>query len=218
MHPRIAFLTIGQAPRGDIVPVIAAELGDAVDVVEAGALDGLDDGSVALLAPKPGDYVLITRANGREVLVGKPAVTARLQAIIERLEATTDAFVVLCTGAFPQLCSKRPILEPDRMMKAMVDALWRGGILGVLLPVEAQREPNRALWGDRPLAIEIASPYGDAAALRRAGESLKRAGASLVAMSCMGYTPAMKDALRAITGAPALLPATVAAHFIRESL
>lgn len=217
-RPRVAFLTIGQAPRDDIVPVIAAELGGAIDAVEAGALDGLDDTAVASCAPGAGDFVLVTRANGREVLVGKPAITARLQRVIERLEGRTDIFVVLCTGTFPQLSSKRPILEPDRMMKAMVDALWRGGTLGVLLPLEAQRESNLSAWGERPLAIAVASPYGDPEGLRRAGDSLKRAGTTLVAMNCMGYTPAMKTNLRAVTGAPALLPSTVTAHVIRESL
>jgi protein AroM len=216
--PRVAFLTIGQAPRDDIVPVIAAALGGAIEIVEAGALDGLDDSGVATCAPGRSDFVLVTRANGREVLVGKPAVTARLQHIITRLEDGVDVFVILCTGAFPQLRSSRPILEPDRMMKAMVEALSRGGTLGVLLPIEAQREANLAAWGERPIAIAIASPYGNPDELRQAGLALKRAGATLIAMNCMGYTPAMKAALRAATGVPALLPATVAAHFIRESL
>ena len=216
--PRVAFLTIGQAPRDDIVPVISAELGGAAEVSEAGALDGLDDAAVATCAPGEGDFVLVTRANGREVLVSKRSVTARLQTVIESLEDGVDVFVVLCTGTFPHLRSKRPILEPDRMMKAMVEALWRGGTLGVLLPVEAQREANISAWGGRPLAIAIASPYGDPQELRRAGVALKAAGATLVAMNCMGYTPAMKADLRAVTGAPALLPATVTAHFIRESL
>ena len=59
--PRIGFATIGQAPRSDTVPAIVAELGLAVDVVEAGALDGLDDAAIAGLGPRPGEYSFATR-------------------------------------------------------------------------------------------------------------------------------------------------------------
>ena len=35
-------------------------------------------------------------------------------------------------------------------------------------------------------------------------------------MECQGFTSAMKQAVRDVTGAPALLPASVLAHFLAE--
>ncbi len=48
---RIGMVTVGQAPRADIVPDMAALLPD-VDILEAGALDGLDRAAIARLAPE----------------------------------------------------------------------------------------------------------------------------------------------------------------------
>ncbi|WP_333904711.1 AroM family protein, partial [Achromobacter insolitus] len=39
---RVAFFTIGQSPRSDVVPEMASLLGARVRIDEFGALDGLD--------------------------------------------------------------------------------------------------------------------------------------------------------------------------------
>ncbi len=54
MPKRVAFVTIGQSPRSDVVPDILAETREPFDVTERGALDGLDDAAIADLAPRPG--------------------------------------------------------------------------------------------------------------------------------------------------------------------
>ena len=38
---KVGLITVGQAPRSDVVPDMAAILGGGVEIVEAGALDGL---------------------------------------------------------------------------------------------------------------------------------------------------------------------------------
>ncbi|WP_416373270.1 AroM family protein, partial [Achromobacter insolitus] len=52
---RVAFFTIGQSPRSDVVPEMASLLGARVRIDEFGALDGLDAAGLAALAPKPGE-------------------------------------------------------------------------------------------------------------------------------------------------------------------
>ena len=51
MLTAVTFVTIGQTPRTDLVPELASRLQDGTTVREAGALDGLDAGAVAALAP-----------------------------------------------------------------------------------------------------------------------------------------------------------------------
>ena len=41
MKKKLGVITIGQSPRSDVVPEIIPYLGDNVEVIEAGALDGL---------------------------------------------------------------------------------------------------------------------------------------------------------------------------------
>ncbi len=41
MATRVGMITIGQSPRVDVVPEVAALVGRPMEVVEAGALDGL---------------------------------------------------------------------------------------------------------------------------------------------------------------------------------
>jgi protein AroM len=157
MDPRIGFLTIGQAPRRDVVPSIMAALPGTV-AVEAGALDGLCPEEVSSLAPRHDDLALVTMANGREVIVGKRAVTRGCKPM-KRLEQEVDLFVVLCTGGFPPFVTAKPVLLPDRILKGAVAALWSEGPLGVIAPLHEQIAMNRALWAGYPLEIEVASPY-----------------------------------------------------------
>lgn len=109
MPTRITFLTIGQTPRSDLVPDLVASLPRDVDVAEIGALDGLDDDTIAGLEPGEDDRALVTRLrNGRQAVVGKRWVTARLRALLADAPDAT-ATVLLCTGDFPELVPDRKV-------------------------------------------------------------------------------------------------------------
>src|SRR5438477_9211152 len=101
MATRIGMVTIGQAPRVDVVPDMAELLGP-VEIVERGALDGLTRDEIAPLAPGAGDEVLVTRLrDGTPVFVAKRHVTPLVQRRIDELEAAGATLtVLLCTGAF----------------------------------------------------------------------------------------------------------------------
>ena len=63
----IGLITVGQAPRSDVVPDMAAILGGDVEIVEAGALDGLTREEIAPLAPEGDDEIIVTRLARRHV-------------------------------------------------------------------------------------------------------------------------------------------------------
>jgi protein AroM len=215
----IGAITIGQAPRDDVVPEIEKLLGAGVRVLQAGALDGLSAADIAALAPADDADALVTRlADGSEVIVGKPAILGRLQACLDRLVPATEACVVLCAGKFPSLHSPRPLLLPERLIAAAVDAVWDGGRLGVIVPIPHQRAAAGARWAhvDPRAAVTVASPYQGTGALIRAADELRRAGVTLTIMNCLGFTSAMKAVVRDVTGAPALLPASLIARFLGE--
>lgn len=217
----LGMVTIGQAPRDDVVPEMEKLLGPEIRVIQAGALDGLADAEIAPLVPAAGQEALTTRlADGRSVIVAKPAILARLQGCLDRLAPRVDASVILCTGTFPRWRSARPVLEPDRILAAATRAVFDDGHLGVLIPIAEQREGAVARWSPiaARLTVAVASPYRETADLIAAGEALARAGATLVVMSCMGYTAAMKALVRDVTGAPVLLPTSLLARLAAEVL
>lgn len=215
----VGMITIGQAPRDDIVPEMDKLLAPAIRVVQAGALDGLGRAEIAALAPRPGQDALVTRlADGTAAVIAKQAILDRLQACLDRLAGEADAFVVLCTGKFPRFRCARPLLEPDRILFATAQAVFGGGTLGAVVPIPEQRESARVRWaaitGD--VAVAVASPYRGAAELVQAAEELRTAGARLVVLDCMGFTQAAKDLVRDVAGAPVLLPSSLIARFVAE--
>jgi protein AroM len=215
----IGAITIGQTPRDDVAGELEKVLGPEVRVVQAGALDGLARAEIDVLAPAADDDALITRLrDGADVIVGKSRILPRLQACLDRLAGESDASTILCAGVFPAFRSAHPIVMPERCMNAMVDAVFDGRRLGVIVPIEPQRDSYRARWSrvDPGVAVVVASPYDDPARLVDAAEELRRAGVSLVVMECMGFTSGMKQIVRDVTGAPALLPATVLARVLAE--
>ena len=217
---RVGAITIGQTPRDDIVGEMEKVLGADVRIVQAGALDGLSRGEIDALAPGPHDAdVLITHLrDGANVLVAKPRIVPRVQACLDRLAGEVDAFAILCAGVFPAFTSPRPVLLPEQCLAALVAAAFDGRRLGVLVPIPHQLESAAGRWArvDPRVLVTVASPYDDPARLIAASEELRRGGVSLVVMECQGFTGAMKKVVRDVTGAPALLPATVLARFLAE--
>src|SRR4029434_11109079 len=83
----VGLITVGQAPRRDVVPDMAAILGGDVEIVEAGALDGLTRAEMEPLAPEGDDEILVTRlADGSSVFVGKSKMISRIEDKIGVLE------------------------------------------------------------------------------------------------------------------------------------
>src|SRR5438093_4918451 len=102
---RVGLITVGQAPRNDVVPDMAQILGADIDILEAGALDGLSREQIAKLAPEGDDEILVTRlTDASSVFVGKshviPLVEARIAALEDR-GATLNG--LQSTGAFHEL-------------------------------------------------------------------------------------------------------------------
>ena len=52
---KIGAITVGQSPRVDLIPEIQPILGDSVEIIQAGALDGLSKEEIAKFVPRPGE-------------------------------------------------------------------------------------------------------------------------------------------------------------------
>src|SRR5439155_1674097 len=119
-----------------------------IDILEAGVLDGLDRAAIARLAPEGDDEILVTRlADASSVFVGKSHVLPRVKARIAALEDAGVALtVLLCTGSFPSIPARRPLLEPQQVLLGVLRGLSHPGRLGVLTPSERHVPQTTARW------------------------------------------------------------------------
>ncbi|MFQ5537444.1 MAG: AroM family protein [Gemmatimonadota bacterium] len=239
MPPRIAFLTIGQTPRTDLVPDLLRWLPRDVEATELGALDGLDAEAINSGRPAAGylttglsgevraagtdagrgSGILVTRMrDGSQVVVEKEWVAGRLQGLLDSLPAHEyRAAVLLCTGAFPRLSFSGLFVDAQHVVDHTVAALAHGARrLGVLLPLAEQADGfhYRPRVGQE-MMVSHASPYeGDHFAA--AGRAL--AGCDVVVMHCMGYTEDQRRRVAEAVGCPVLLARRMVAAAVAQLL
>lgn len=219
---RVGTVTIGQSPRTDLIPELAALWGTGVEVLERGALDGLGRAEVLAMVPEPGDYTLVTRlADGSPVTVGKRHILPRVEAAVYELDAAgVGCILLLCTGEFPAFVTRAPLLRPDLLLHQAVPALVAGRRVGLMTPSPLQVEQARAKWSGLPgLEVAAANPYAEPEReLAAAAQTLAGAGAQVIVMDCMGYTAAMKRLVRSVSGLPAVLARSLVARLAAELL
>lgn len=218
--PVVGLVTIGQSPRPDVVPEMAAVIGPGIDVREAGVLDGLSRAQIDALQPTGNDEILVTRLrDGAAVFLGKEKIVETVEqrvAALERGGATLTA--LLCTGDFPRLRATRPIVQPQPVLVGAVRGMSWPGRLGVVVPSVPHVPQAVERWrgeGFDPVVTAL-SPYEeeDPAALRRAAEAVR--GSGLVVLDCMGFGRKTRDEMRELTGVPVLLANLLVARVIAE--
>ena len=221
MKYQVGTVTIGQAPRVDITPDLKTIIGDGIEIVEAGALDGLTKEQIAAMAPHEGDYVLVTRmADGSSVQISEHAVTPFLiDKINAHYESGIHTVLLLCTGEFPGFAAKGLLLRPQKLLFNFVQAAASGMRLGVFMPSADQLKQSTERWSKVSPQVKSvgASPYvNPELSIAEGAKELADWGADVIIMDCMGYSLAMKEKVRQITGKPVILARAVAARALCE--
>jgi len=218
---RIGTVTIGQTPRADVVPEIKRLISESVEIVEKGALDGLTLEQIQGFEPNKDNETLVTRLrDGTEVTIGKSHIIPRIQGLISELEdENIDIITLLCSGEFPVIQSRKPVIMPNRLFAGVLASIQIGGKLGVLVP--SQRQLKAAIdtfnnRGFRTVALS-ASPYASVSGIADAAMGFKGQ-VKMVFMNCFGYTLEMKRTIRALVGTPVILARSLLARTLNELL
>ena len=215
-------LTIGQAPRPDVVPIIDCHVPERVRRIHRGVLDGLSHAEIAArYLAEPGEAALVTRLkDGRVVELSRSRVRDGAEQTLKRLEADgRDVILILCTGTFEGLQSGRAwLVKPDHIIPATVAGLVEKRQLGVIVPIASQIDSERDKWG--PLArlplFAAVSPYSDGPeAVLATGERLQAEGAEAVLLDCIGFTERHRDTLT-LLDMPVILSNAVVAKAVAE--
>lgn len=217
----IGTVTIGQSPRVDIIPEISAILGADVKISESGALDGLSKDEIEKLAPKDGDYVLVTRlADGTSVQVAERHITPLIiECINNHFKNGIKIVFLLCTGEFPGFESAGLLIRPQKILFNAVSSVAEELKLGVLTPSPDQIPQAEHRWKEVSAEVKVvpASPYINAAeAITNGARELKNWGAQLIIMDCMGYTMQMKEQVAQANDCPIVLARGIAARVVKE--
>ncbi|WP_341909389.1 AroM family protein [Ferrovibrio terrae] len=216
MRRRVASLTVGQTPRADVLPDILAHMPAPIEVEEFGALDGLSDSEIAALAPQADEYCLITRLrDGREVLVSKPRVAERLEAICRSLDSQRyDLVVILSTGLFREFESPCPMVNAQRAMEASIDAIAAAGqTVGVIYPTHRQIAEN-AGYSVPGLSLRFSyAESGVADSLRDAATDLDSC--DLIVLNSVSFTEEDRSIITRHTGKQVILARRMVAGAIR---
>jgi protein AroM len=215
-------LTIGQAPRPDVTPILDQHLPDSVARMHRGLLDGLSGAAIAAYAVEAGDAVLVTRlADGSCVEVSARKVQSALQGKLDELEAAgCNVVLLLCTGAFHGLHLRRGfLLEPDRIIPPAVAGVVGAHRLGIIVPLASQIASESGKWQalEREPIFAAASPYTSTAdALAAAGASLARRGAEALLLDCIGFVEAHRRLLARACHLPVILSNALLARIAGE--
>lgn len=219
----IGTLTIGQAPRADITPILEQHLPRGKPIIHAGVLDGLGPSEIERrFAPRPGEAELITRLlDGTSVRLGKPPVQKALQEKLDALEAQgCSKILLLCTGHFEDLTTKKAwLIEPDHILPPVIDAMMAARQLGVIVPLasQAQSESSKFAKLKKPPIFAVASPYAnEGPELQKAAADLQERGAQAILLDCMGFTEEHRKTAQAASGLPALLSNALIARLMAE--
>jgi protein AroM len=205
-------LTIGQAPRPDVTPILDAYLPASVRRIHRGLLDGMARSDIdGLFGVEPGDHVLVSRLlDGSAVQLSGPKIHRAIAAKLSQLEVEgCDVILLLCTGKFHGLrCERAWLVEPDLIIPPVAAAIIQDRLLGIVVPIASQMSSESGKWEGlqrRPI-FAASSPYTDTLEnLAAAGTDLTKRGAEGLLLDCMGFTERHRAALAAATGLPVIL-------------
>ncbi len=219
---KVGFITIGQSPRQDVINEIIDILGIEIEVMECGVLDGLSPEEIKKIEVVGGDIFVTKLRNGRQVKISVKSALMGVHECIKKLEEECHIIVILCTGAFPNIHSRRIIIEPSKLLKNIVNSIISKGKIGVLIPSEEQVGIALEKWrrDELEIVIEALSPYEkiDEDKVLEVSRRFCQAQVDLIILDCIGYDISLKERIRNNTGLPVILPRTLIARTLGELL
>jgi protein AroM len=217
---KIGMLTIGQTPRGDILPPLKEILGPSHEILEAGALDGMTKEEIKRIEFRPDDYLLVSRLrDGTETMIHKRLILPLLQKRIHELEANgVRLIVIMCTGKFPHFESKGLVVTPQEILKGVLGATLKQGKLAVVYPAKEQIHKAAPEFGRDGVTVyaDHLSPYEGEDDIEKLAWRLKKNNSDLIFLNCFGFSSKVKKVIAEITGKPIIHSNVIVARVLKE--
>lgn len=218
--PRIAFVTIGQAPRDDIVPELLMLAGQWPEDLLVQQFGVLDDVTAATLSATPihlNESRFYTRlAGGDYVTIGGGLIGRHLDPLLHRLDGQGfDLIVLITTGLFQPTCLGTPFLHGQQVVDAWIGSLVMGSCkLGLIYPLA--RQHNGFAHGTLIQNAQAVAATGGMERLEDATAGLSDA--DLILMHSVGYTERMAESVSAASRKPVVTARRIIAAALRMHL
>jgi protein AroM len=201
--PRIAVVTMGHAPRPDVMEELRPLLGEAT-LDEFGALDNDSDRLIAKSAPRRDELSYLTRLrDGRHVIVEAGFVTSRTEALVTKLDGQNfDLIILAMTGMRARLATRTPLIHGQDALDAWISALTASNSrIGIIFPLASQQSAASESDYGTMLKSSLASIGGNQSSdLTQAIDRVS--GADLIVMNSVGYTGEMAQQVERTSGKP----------------
>ena len=218
-RPRIGAVTIGQAPRPDLLEPVRERTGGTAEIIEAGALDGLGRDELATRGPARGDvgrgaYPLTTRLrDGSSVTLDEASLAPLVQRAIERGEAAgAEATLLLCAGGFLEVTARGQLVRPFEAAVARLGAMDARRLV-IVVPYPGQAEAARRKWTDAGFEVNVR--VADPPTVDADGDV---ASADAIVLDYVGHPSSVVEALRARAGLPVVDLGEAGADAVLEAL
>jgi DNA-binding CsgD family transcriptional regulator len=217
--PRIAVVTMGQAPRPDVLGELRTILGD-LSYTEFGVLDEVSQEQIARMVPRPGEPRFFTRLrDGSHVILEADAIATRIGALVERIDGQDfDLLILAMTGIRNRLATRTPLIHGQFAVEAWVAALTTGNSrIGTIFPLAGQGTLLSELGYGTVLQSSHATIGGSHAT--HLDDAIGRvAGADLIIMNSVGYTEEMAEQVARESGKPVVTACRIVASAARLRL
>lgn len=202
MNKQIGVITIGQAPRTDLIPEMEKFFSSDVEFIQRGVLDHFDQRTLADIQPTPGQTTLVSRLkDGTSATMAKEKILPIIQQIIDDFNRDQVTLIILaCTGEFKLFQSDVPVIYPDYLLNHVAQGIFRDkGPIGVIVPLPEQYESIKKKWlsADFEALPTASSPYTfDEQSLIKAVKELDKTNINTIVLDCIGYTEKMKQIVK----------------------
>ena len=216
---KVGLLTIGQSPRGDVVPEMSPFFLPQIKILEKGLLDDLSPEEIRRLKPKKGETPLITRLRkGGSVQLSENEISSLLPEAIDSMKTKmkVKAVGVLCTHDFHKTEFPSSVIFPFNSLRFLINRIIQVKCLGVVVPLESQVDEAKKKWKKEKVIVEVKSPYAKGKSWKEIAQNFSQEKVNVVILDCIGYKIKDKKALQKLLSVPVLLPRVVLAFAIDQ--
>ena len=216
---KVAFLTIGQSPRDDVVPDILRSLDGAIESLEYGILDEVTREGLCQAYPGPDDPALLTRLrDGSEVVLSMDWTCQRIREVYRDVAAREiDLIVLMSTILGDSVAPAGATVYCDRVIDRAVAGFANAGQkVGIVLPLEGQEDQIAQDKGGPNWALVAIARPGDSKALTTA--LMKLGGCDIIMLHSVSYSEAEREAAKKMSGKPVVLARHLVVNAIRDAL
>ena len=215
---KVFMLTVGHAPRDDLMSDLEPMLSKNIEAIQCGALDefSVEQVKTKFLARENEPSFMTRIADGTMVVLSSEKVLPLIQKRINWAQGQgAAAIVMLCTSRFPNFESSVPVISPFSLLHSVVPAIAGGMRVAAAFPFAPYGDGMAAEWGDDGIDVmwEYVAP-GPQLTGSAVADVFRNKKPDLLILDCIGYNHQTRSEASEILGIPVIQPKKLIASIL----